>query len=117
MVTLRYKVGVALAVGDDWPDPNDTPTQVAPDPKMVSAVMVPNVAQGERRIDDAGQPVTETVQGFFYAVEDLNDVESVTWQGAEFHILAATAYELQGEVLAQQATLVRRAATVARAHG
>jgi hypothetical protein len=107
-VTLNFKPTTVPPVNEDWPDPSTLPPP--PAPAVVKAIMVPMMDVEGRDIVAEGQPVTERVEGFFLAAQDLNEVDTVVWQGGEYYIQSQDAYELQGQILAQQTLLVRREA-------
>ena len=114
-VTLTYKPAANLPVGGDWPNPN-SPTLGPPDPKVVKAIVAPSPGP-EGATSNTGVQRTEGVQAVFLPEEDLNDVETITWQTNLYKIDEGDTYELSGEMLAQVVSLSRVAANVVMPHG
>ena len=109
-VTLNYKPAANFDVDGDWPDPDD-PTLGPPDPQTVKAVVAP-----EQDAEDL-EGVRERVVAVFLPSTDLNEVDTVVWQGNEYRIQYGDTYELADENLAQVVNLMRVKANVEQPSG
>lgn len=124
-VTLQFKPVANAAhtetvldvLQDDWPDPNLAPTTPAPPDVVVKAIVVPEPDVEYKNVQPEGFFPSEMVQAFFLAVQDLNTVLSVVWQGNTYRILQQKNYELEGEILAQEILMVREVAATVMPHG
>ncbi len=109
-VVFKYLPAQNDAVDGDWPDPTQPPTLPPPADRTVR-VFIWSGTEREGAVLDQGLSPVESATALIPAAEDLNEVDTIEWQGASYKINGADLYELQGEKLAQQASLVRVGAT------
>lgn len=120
-VRLDFKPAQAAAPeDDDWPDPDAVPIESAPASKLVKVFIWSGLSEevnsqfrsresvsNTSSIRDPGVVPAEYATAVFSSALDLNTVQYVHWQGADYRILYSDMYEFEDEKLAQQAVLIR----------